>query len=67
MEVMTTLAVAKNDRVVIEEIGGAFRAEAEVLDIHVGADNVPRLSLKFLDAEAAAGMRDLLKRNGIFE
>jgi hypothetical protein len=67
MEVMTTLALGTNDHVVIEEIGGSFHAEAQVRQVHIGADKVPRLNLSFLDAAGPAGMRDLLKRNGIFE
>ncbi len=67
MEVMTSMPLARNDMVTVEEVGGAFRARAEVRYIHIGADNVPRLNLTFVDDEARTGARELLKRNGIFE
>ena len=67
MEVMTSMPLARNDIVTVEEVGGPFRSRAEVRHIHIGPDNVPRLHLKFVDEDAAAGIRELLKRNGIFE
>jgi hypothetical protein len=67
MQVLTSLALARHDLVVIEEVGGTFRARAEVRHIHIGKDNIPRLNLGFVDEEAPGEVRDLLKRNGLFE
>jgi hypothetical protein len=66
-QVLTTLTLARNDLVLLEEVGGIFRARAEVKHIHIGKDNIPRLNLAFIDEEAPREVRDLLKRNGLFE
>lgn len=50
--VMTSMAVAKGDVVRVEELGGDFRTRAEIRNIYIGEDRVPRLNLAFLDAEA---------------
>ena len=50
--VMTTMPVVKGDIVIVEEMGGDFRARAEICNVYVGEDSVPRLNLRFLDAEA---------------
>jgi hypothetical protein len=47
--VMTTLPLAKGDIIVVTELGGDFLTRAEVRSITIGKDNIPRLSLKFLD------------------
>jgi hypothetical protein len=45
--------VAKGEVVVVEELGGGdFRSRAEIRNVYIGKDNVPRLNLMFLDGEA---------------
>ncbi|MFI5182986.1 MAG: hypothetical protein ACHQNV_01200, partial [Vicinamibacteria bacterium] len=50
--VMTTMPVAKGEIVVLEEVGGDFRTRAEIRNVYIGQDHVPRLNLRFLDVEA---------------
>jgi len=50
--VMTTMPVAKGEIVAFEELGGDFRARAEIRNVYIGQDRVPRLNLHFLDLEA---------------
>ena len=50
--VMTTMPVAKGEIVVVEEMGGDFRTRAEIRNVYIGQDRVPRLNLRFLDLEA---------------
>jgi PilZ domain-containing protein len=50
--VMTAMAVAKGDVVLVEEMGGDFRTRAEIRNVYIGEDRVPRLNLQFLDGEA---------------
>jgi PilZ domain-containing protein len=50
--VLTSLPLAKGDIVVVEELGGPFRTRAEIRNIFIGKDKIPRLNLKFLDDEA---------------
>jgi hypothetical protein len=50
--VLTSMAVGKGELLMVEELDGAFRTRAEVKNIYIGADGVPRLNLQFLDAEA---------------
>ncbi len=47
--VMTSLPLAKGDVVWVEEVGGDFITRAEVRGVSIGKDNIPRLSLEFLD------------------
>ena len=47
-QVPTTLPVLKGEILSIEELGGDFRARAEVKNIFVGADSISRLNLQFL-------------------
>jgi len=54
--VPTSLPVARGEVVTIEEVGGPagvppFKTRAEIRNVKVGRDNVPRLHLKFLDGE----------------
>jgi hypothetical protein len=49
---MTSLTHTKGDVVYVEELGGSFRTRAEIKNVYIGTDNVPRLNLRFLDAEA---------------
>jgi PilZ domain-containing protein len=50
--VLTTLPVAKGEIIIVEELGGPFRTRAEIRNVYIGKDKVPRLNLKFLDSEA---------------
>lgn len=50
--VLTSLPVVRGEIVLVEEVGGPFRTRAEIRNIYIGKDKVPRLNLKFLDAEA---------------
>lgn len=50
--VLTSLPVAKGEVVELEEIGGPFQTRAEVRNIFIGPDNIPRLNLRFLDRQA---------------
>lgn len=50
--VMTSLPLAKGEIVMVEELGGPFRTRAEICNVYIGQDRIPRLNLHFLDAEA---------------
>jgi hypothetical protein len=50
--VLTTLAVARGEVLEVEELQGTFRTRAEIRNIYIGKDNIPRLNLRFLDADA---------------
>lgn len=50
--VMTSMAVSKGEVLMVEEMGGDFRTRAEIRNIYIGQDRIPRLNLQFLDAEA---------------
>jgi len=50
--VLTSLLVLAGDVVLVEEVDGDFSTRAEVRNVYVGPDHVPRLCLHFLDAEA---------------
>jgi hypothetical protein len=50
--VMTSMSVTKGEILLVEEMGGPFRTRAEVRNVYVGADRIPRLNLQFLDGEA---------------
>jgi hypothetical protein len=47
--VPTGLPVAKGDILWVEEAGGTFKTRAEVRNVFIGKDGVPRLNLRFLD------------------
>jgi len=65
-KVRTTLPVAKGELVQVEEVGGPFRAPAVVHNASLGEDGARRINLQFMDEEeAAAGMKDLMRRHGI--
>jgi hypothetical protein len=49
--VMTSLQVAKGDFIIVEELGGTFRARAQIRSVFIGKDNIPRLNIEFLDVE----------------
>lgn len=50
--VLTSMAVGKGEILMVEELDGAFRTRAEVRNLYIGPDRVPRLNLQFLDGEA---------------
>lgn len=50
--VKTSLAVSRGEVLELEELGGAFRTRVQIKNVYIGKDNVPRLNLCFLDAEA---------------
>jgi hypothetical protein len=50
--VLTSLPVVKGEIVIVEEVGGPFRTRAEIKNIYIGKDKVPRLNVQFLDGEA---------------
>jgi PilZ domain-containing protein len=50
--VMTAMGVAKGEVVIVEEMGGDFRTRAEIRNVYIGEDRIPRLNLQFLDGEA---------------
>jgi len=45
--VPTSLPIARDETVSVEELDGSFVSRARVLGVHIGADNVPRLHLLF--------------------
>ncbi|HET7294447.1 MAG TPA: PilZ domain-containing protein [Vicinamibacteria bacterium] len=47
--VLTNHTFAVGDVIVVREVGGAFKARAEIVGTYVGANSVRRLNLKFLD------------------
>jgi hypothetical protein len=50
--VMTSLPLSKGEIVMVEELGGPFKTRAEICNVYIGEDRIPRLNLHFLDAEA---------------
>jgi hypothetical protein len=63
--VYTSLAVSKGDRVRVESEEGDLRTLAAVQNVFIGKDGIPRLNLRFLQADAAEGVRRILRRLGI--
>jgi len=54
--VMTSLPLAKGEKVVVEDLSRSFRATAEIASLFIGKDGVPRLNLHFLNGGAPAGL-----------
>jgi hypothetical protein len=52
VRVMTSLPLSKGERVVVEDLAGSFRANAEIANLYIGKDGVPRLNLHFLNGGA---------------
>ena len=50
--VLTSLPVVKGELVLLQEVGGPFESRAEVRNVFIGADRIPRLNLRFLDRQA---------------
>ena len=47
--VRTGMGVSKGEVLMVEEVAGAFRMRAEIRNLYIGKDGVPRLNLTFLD------------------
>lgn len=56
--VLTSLPIAKGERLTVHELDSGFETSAEVKNIYIGTDRVPRLNLHFL-AEAPARLVSL--------
>jgi len=56
VRVMTSLPLSKGDRVVVEDLAGTFHAPAEIRNLYIGKDGVPRLNLFFLNGGAPAAL-----------
>lgn len=52
VRVMTSLPLAKGERVVVEDLARTFRVSAEIASLFIGKDGVPRLNLHFLNGDA---------------
>jgi PilZ domain len=65
--VKTALPVTKGEVVLLEEVQRAFQERAEVMTVSIGADNVPRLGLRFVDEAAVERMRVVLHHYGFRE
>jgi hypothetical protein len=50
--VLTSLPVLRGEVVELEEVGGSFHTRAEIRNIFIGPDKIPRLNLRFLDRQA---------------
>jgi hypothetical protein len=50
--VLTSLPVLMGEVVELEELGGSFSTRAEIRNIFIGPDKIPRLNLRFLDRQA---------------
>jgi hypothetical protein len=47
--VRTGMAVSKGEILMVEEVSGPFRTRAEIRNLYIGKDGIPRLNLSFLD------------------
>ena len=52
VRVMTSLPVEKGEIIMVEDAAGCFSLRAEVRNIFVGKDGIPRLNLRFIDGQA---------------
>jgi hypothetical protein len=50
--VMTSLPLAKGEQVMVEDLAGTFHVAAEIRNLYIGKDGVPRLNLFFLNGGA---------------
>jgi len=58
--VMTSLPVVKGAVLRLEEVDGDFQVRAEIRNIYIGSDHIPRLNLRFVDAAALDRLRGLV-------
>ena len=49
--VLTSMPLVKGEIVMVEEVGGPFRTRAEIKNVYIGMDHVPRLNFCFIDSE----------------
>ena len=47
--VLTGMGVSKGEVLLVEEVSGPFRTRAEIRNLYIGKDGIPRLCLCFLD------------------
>lgn len=47
--VRTGMAVSKGEILMVEEVSGPFRTRAQIRNLYIGKDGIPRLNLSFLD------------------
>jgi len=52
VRVMTSLPVAKGEILLVEDVAGSFQLRAEIRNVFVGKDGIPRLNLRFIDGTA---------------
>ena len=52
LRVMTGLPLSKGERVMVEDLAGTFQAPAEIRNLYIGKDGVPRLNLFFVSGDA---------------
>jgi hypothetical protein len=52
VRVMTSLPVEKGEILLVEDAGGSFSLRAEIRNVFVGKDGIPRLNLRFIDGQA---------------
>jgi len=52
VRVMTSLPVSEGEILLVEDAAGTFRLRAEIRNMFVGKDGVPRLNLRFIDGPA---------------
>ncbi len=48
----TAMGVGKGEVLIVEDPAGSFHTRAEVRNVYIGKDGIPRLNLRFLDGEA---------------
>jgi hypothetical protein len=54
--VLSSLPLAKGEHVMLEDLAGTFKAPAEIRNLYIGKDGVPRLNLHFLDGGAPSAL-----------
>ena len=53
---MTSLPVEKGEILLVEDAAGRFSLRAEIRNVFIGKDGVPRLNLRFIDGQAPDGL-----------
>jgi hypothetical protein len=56
VRVMTSLPLSKGEQVVVEDLARTFRANAQIANLFIGKDGVPRLNLHFLNGGAPTAL-----------
>ena len=52
VRVLTSLPVEKGEIILVEDAAGRFSLRAEIRNVFIGKDGVPRLNLRFIDGQA---------------